>query len=554
MPVVIAREQTSQEPRIDKSPRRVTTRATWLRALVLPAAVTAVQMRGMGSGGYVLLPDVVFGPRPAPVPWNLTTPVAAALHAASSWFGGAAAGRAVVALALLLAGIAPMVLLRRLPWWAQAAGGLLGMLNPWVYDRVVEGQWAVACAAALLFVWLALWEALRERPSPWRAGWLGLCSAAVVSLSPNFAGILLVLALGAVVAARAWRSPPLRRATGLAAAVGVILLVPGVAGFFAGSGAGTYQQLQAGGGADFTAYRAVSAGPGGVVPSLLGLYGEWAEGTGRFVLASDGVPWWPAATAVLVGLALLGAWWTRERRWLLAVGLAGVLASASTATDWGASAAASVAGHVPLLAAYREPQKWLALWLVALVVLDAEALAAAPRRLRGAVLLAGPALAAVMAAAVLLPAGVTQLRELPGETAPAAYPGDWTAAADALARAGADGQPVAILPWHLYEALPFTGRLAANPAPVLFPGALVTSQDPELSGAPPLPSPGDVGALSLAAADPHPCALAAAVRATGARWVVVEDVAGGAQNRARLVSCGFHVIVGAPGQTSVLAP
>ncbi|HZS13196.1 MAG TPA: hypothetical protein VFC09_01230 [Candidatus Dormibacteraeota bacterium] len=524
-----------------------TSRGAWLRVLLVPAALTAVQLRGMGGGGYVLLPDAVFGPRPAPVPWNLTTPVAAVVHLASSWFGGAATGRAVVALALVLAGVGPMVLLRALPWWAQCAGGLLGMLNPWTYDRVVEGQWAVVCAAALLFLWLAAWEALRARPGLRPALAAGLCAVVAVSFSPNFLGILAVLAIGAVIAARAWRSPPLLRWTAVGAGVAALLLIPGIAGFAAGSGAGTYQQLQGAGVADFTAYRSVPDPRFGLVPSLLGLYGEWAEGTGRFAVASDGTGWWPLAAAVLVGLALLGAWRSPQRRWLLAVGLLGVLLSASTATSWGLSAAGALAEHVPLLAAYREPQKWLALWLVALVVLDAEALAAARGR-------EAPALGIAMLAAILLPAGVTQLRELPQETAPAAYPADWEAAAAALDQAGADGQAVLVLPWHLYEPLPFTGRLAANPAPVVFPGELVASQDPELPGAAPMPSPQGVGGLSLTVTDPAPCALATAVRATGVRFVVVENVAGGAGDRARLAGCGFHVLAGGAGETTVLSP
>lgn len=42
----------------------------------------------------------------------------------------------------------------------------------------------------------------------------------------------------------------------------------------------------------------------------------------------------------------------------------------------------------------------------------------------------------------------------------------------------ASNSPVVVLPWSLSEALPFTGNLlTANPAPVFFPGQLISPND-----------------------------------------------------------------------------
>ena len=47
---------------------------------------------------------------------------------------------------------------------AQGPAGWLGALNPFVYDRVMEGQFGVAAGIGAVFLWLAAWAALQESP------------------------------------------------------------------------------------------------------------------------------------------------------------------------------------------------------------------------------------------------------------------------------------------------------------------------------------------------------------------------------------------------------
>jgi hypothetical protein len=154
-----------------------------------------------------------------------------------------------------------------------------------------------------------------------------------------------------------------------------------------------------------------------------------------------------------------------------------------------------------------------------------------------------------MVGATLAPAGWFQLRQLPAQLEPVRYPADWYAAADWLAEHVPPTAPVVVLPWHLYKAFPFTGHVVADPAPRFFPGTLLVSQDPDLPGAPPPTDP-------IGAAARHPeddCRLAAAVRAVGARWVVVEEANGAAEDVDALTRCGFVLVEGDGTRTSVLA-
>src|SRR5947208_2255572 len=86
---------------------------------------------------------------------------------------------------------------------AQPAG-FLGALNPFVYDRLVEGQWYVVIAAAGLFLWLAAWEALQARPGFRRAALLAVCGAAIVSFDPHSIGPLALLTFVAASWTRIW--------------------------------------------------------------------------------------------------------------------------------------------------------------------------------------------------------------------------------------------------------------------------------------------------------------------------------------------------------------
>ncbi len=539
--------------RLGRAIRRVRGDATarhldWAAAVLPPAILTAISLRLLRQYGYVDQVDAVFGPQPQRLSWALDAPIVLLERGLQLTLGGMAAGKIYAAAAVFLVGFGAMVATRRLPWAARCCAALLATLNPWVYDRVSEGQYGVAAAAGALLLWLAAYDALQSSPRLKEAAGLALATVLVVSLSANFTGILAVLAGAAMIASRPWRDPVRRRWTFIAVGLSAASVLYGVIPFFVQHGPGTYAAVQSFSRADWTAFRPTPDTLYGPVASLAGLYGEWAERTGRIPVATSGNPWWIITSVTLVGLAVAGALGCRRRRWLLVAGVIGVGLSAFTSTSWGLEAAVWLSNHVPLVAAYRDTEKWTALWLVALVVLGAEAVAASPHWLRRP--WTGPAAAAVMALATLLPAGVNTLRELPRLTAPVAYPADWYAAAEYLRTNVRASEPVAVLPWHLYEPLPFTGRLTANPAPVFFPGTLIVPNDPELPGqtAPP-PSPGDIGTL---AQSPSLCALADGLRGVGVRWVVLEQTVGSDDALRRLRSCGFRVVEGGTGLTSVL--
>jgi hypothetical protein len=285
--------------------------------------------------------------------------------------------------------------------------------------------------------------------------------------------------------------------------------------------------------------------------NLVGLFGYWGERIGRFPLAHGGHEWWPLATAVIVAAALTGAWLDRGRRWLLLCGLIGLGISASTALPGGIDGAAWLAKRVPLVGAYREPQKWNALWLLALTTLAASAVEALPRvrRLPAA---AAPVLAYLVVLAALVPVGVSQARALPTIVKPVRYPGYWYETKAFLERNVPNDEPVAVLPWHLYQSLYASqGRLVANPARVFFPGRLVAPNNLEIPGrATEVTSRYD--RIGLVPERRGVCAIGREIRRVGVRWILVLDSGESRATVNGLKACGWALSEGRPGQTAVL--
>jgi hypothetical protein len=524
----------------------------WGRSVVIPLVLSLVCLRSLVHGGYLLQLDVVFGPRHPPLTIGFGTPVALLQAAGVELVGGALTGRLYALATLAFAGFAPMVLLRREPWFAQTAGGVLGMLNPFVYDRLVDGQWDVVNAAAALFLWVAAWEGLQTRPGPGRAVLLGLCISFVGAFDAHALGPLLVLTGVAVLWQRLWRRRRAMVWTGAAFAIAAVVSSYAAAAFFVDNRAG-YTAVQQFTRADFAFFSSVASGGYGLIPNLIGLYGYWGERIGRFPVASQDAPWWPATTSLLVGAALAGAWLCRARAWLLVCGVLGLAASASTALPGGVDAATWLADRIPLVAAYREPQKWSALWLVALVTLSAGAVGALAKQPRPGSW-AGPALAYGLIMCTLFPAGLAQIRDTPAIVKPLRYPPYWFRTAEFLDHAVPADERIVVLPWHLYQPLVASqGRAIANPAPVFFPGRLVVPHNLEIPGRfSEVTSRYDRIGSVIERRGYRSCATARAIRRAGLRWALVLDGTEAREIVRSFRHCGFALVQGRPGRTAVL--
>ncbi len=512
--------------------------AAWSRAIAIPGLVVILCLHSLSLPGYILQVDAVFGPHAPAVTWGFSAPI----ELVTRLLGGFLAGRLWVAGALFLCGFGPMVLLRDRQWAAQVFAGLLASLNPWVFGRLVEGQWGVAAALGVLFLWLGAWEALERKP-----GWLPalLCAGfawLAVTFDQHSHAVAHRLALASIVWHRSWRDRAglVWAATSFGALA--ILLTYGWLPFFLDRGIATYSAVESFSRPDLLLFRSSSSPTYGLWANLIGLFGFWPERLGRIPLLNQGASWWPVTSAILAAGAVVGAWLRRDRAWLLPIGILGLLLAGSTATPPGLTAMLWLMHRLPLLGAFREPEKWSALWLVTLVVLGAETIAfLSEKAMKGRPAISG--LAGVAAAgatlAVLLPNGLGAIRELPASIAPIQYPTSWTRVAAYMQENLTAGTKVVVLPWELYEPLAFTKhQLTGNPAPAVFPGHLVSPKDAEIPGDLIQPGPAGIGDASLRPR-PASCALRISIGRIQARWVLVEPAPQGAADARELLACGF---------------
>jgi hypothetical protein len=464
----------------------------------------------------------------------LYTPVAALQSVSVHVFGGAATGRVYALIALALPGIGAAVLLRRLPWYAAVTGIVLAELNPFVYERMVEGQWAVVAAAGFLLLWVSAFEHALSKPQLRACIGLGVVGAAAVSVDNHAVGPLVALTIGAWWAHR--QRAGAHRVVLIASATSFVLLAHGIVAFAVSRGRFSYTTVSQFGPAAFSTFRANASSSITLFPRLFGLYGYWGERIDRFPAADAGVSWWFVAVVVLCGLAVIGAQRDRGRAWLLAVGVVGIAVSATTALPGGARLAGRVADVVPLLAVFREPEKWSALWLVALVALVPAALT---RPLAvGARSLHAPVVALVAVAAILLPAGLSEIRNTSKIVTPVRYPASWTAAADYMRRHVPRGEQVVVLPWHQFEVFDFIGRPTIDPSGVFFPGRLFSSTDAELPGEHASSELQRFASLARGKSSTR-CAFAAELHKRSIRWALVLNLPDARRVTTTLTACGW---------------
>lgn len=430
--------------------RRVTHAWPWAVGAGAAVAVLGPALRP----GSLLSLDLVLVPR-VPVPsgvWGLgpelprRVPYGVALAWASNVVGGAAAGKALLGLAIAGAVVGATRLVRDAPPLVRLGAGLVYGLSPFLLTRIGAGHLGVVAAFAIL-PW-ALPVLLRPAD---RVPATLLWSAALGVTGVAGGTVALAVIAAGLVADRG------RRLVAVAGAglVGQLpWVVPGVVVALAG----------------------VRLNPSGRFPTradgvvgLLGLpagHGFWrgSSQVGGDTSAGVAVLGGVLLALAVAGMSRLPAAWGRRATAVAGVGATLALASALP----GARAVYAELTSVPLLAPARESQRWLTLFLVWL----------APAAALGAARLGSRAVAAVPAACAVALA-VPGLWGVGGRLEPVDLPPGW---AEVAANIDARPGPVLALPWHQYLDLRAAdGRRVLHPMPDYLGGDVLSSSDPELA-------------------------------------------------------------------------
>lgn len=433
-------------------------------------AVALLVLAPLLRPGYVLVGDMVFVP---------DRPLSGALLGLGSAVPRAVPSDLLVALAtVVLPGdvVQKLVLVAVLAGAGLGAGllapvGTAGRLaaavaygwNPFVYERLLLGQWAllVGYAAAPWAVRAAL--AFRDgEPGAWVRVVLSLAVAACGGGAASLLVVPAVLAVACWPGGRGWRGAGV--VVGAAVLVNVPWWLPSV--------------LRPGGvptdGSAVEVFRARADTPMGLVPSLLSGGGIWDAGS-----VPPGRDSWALAVPILgllavaaIGVVLLA----RIRRDLVA-GLAvvaafGLLVAVAPSLPLLDSAVTGLVDAVPGGGLLRDGQRMMATW----VLLAALGLGAAADRLpdlvtgtRPRMVLAGAIVAAPVAVLPALAWGAA------GDLDAVRYPRDWARTAQAVEQ---DDGAVLVLPWQAYRRFGWNdGRTVSDPATRWFDRPVLASDD-----------------------------------------------------------------------------
>jgi hypothetical protein len=439
----------------------------WLWFSVVAIAITAPLL----GKGYLLLLDWPSGPELPRVPL-LPLPSSGDLGSGTPFLAVLALLRSIhpylpdkvlLVAPVVLGGVGMFRLVRSrfgVGSAAAAYGATLYVFNPFVADRYLAGHLFFLLAFALLPWALGPVLDLLDEPSRGTSIYVGLWLLGLAALDVHVAGFYVLLAVVAGVASRSRRGA-IEAAIGLGvgAALCAYWVLPSL--FVApGGGIGT---------ADLAAYATRPPGMG-VLPTLAGLYGFWRD---EFAGPAERIPTLYLLLVPILALSLTGAIRVlaseRRRRAgvvLIAGAVLGLLLAGGTSFPPTAGAFRWLFDNVTFFPIYREPQKFLALLVLAYATFGAVGLEAVVTR-DGRTARARSWGASALAICVAIAYAYTLLWGFWGQVHLSRYPSDW-ARAEQIMEAEGPGR-VLVLPWHLYAVLSFSdGRIVANPARSFF--------------------------------------------------------------------------------------
>lgn len=466
-------------------------RRVWLLYSALAFAMLVPLLRP----GYILTLDMVFTPR-------LRMPTSSSndyvfrvfLHVLNGALASDVIEKLLLFIILLLSGVG----LHRLVQYLQRTdlsvhqsigayvGGILYTVNPFTYDRFMAGQYQVLLGYALLPWFTQLLLRFLSEPG-WGSMLLLVACAVMVSIvSIHSIGLMMVLgvvALGVVVWQRRsdieWRAK-LWKFSLLALIMWLLASSYWLVPLLLGKGS-VATQISGITTADQSAFATVGGNVIGKIGNIVRLQGFWVEAYDMYVLPGAHVPAWGLVTLIIWALVIAGGvslWRSRNRAVVMVFTLSifvALLLAIGILSGW-------LATHIPLLAGYREPEKFVALIALAYAVFTAYGVTAAIAYCRAQ----GGRLFGVGAIVLLLVVPFvwtpTMLRGFSGQLRPVQYPADWFAA-NALLKQDYGNYQTLFLPWHLYMRFNFTDRIIANPATAFFDKSVIVSDNPEFRGA-----------------------------------------------------------------------
>ncbi|HSW80636.1 MAG TPA: hypothetical protein VLG47_07705 [Candidatus Saccharimonadales bacterium] len=364
--------------------------------------------------------------------------------------------------------------------------GAIYMINPFTYERLMAGQYNVIFGYALLPWFTKALLVFLQKPALRQAVYVAVWAVAVSIVSIHavgFMGILVIFAGGLKV----WQLRkdtkkliPFLKLCGISAVIFWVASSYWLAPLALGKGT-TADSISNFTTSDQAAFTTTGSGWVGQLGNVLHLQGFWVEDQDTFTKPQAGMEvLWGMLTVLIWILIISGIVkfiWEGNKDYAIIFGGSAFVATIlaiGTMNGW-------LADNIPNFAGYREPQKFVALVALCLIVFAARGAAAV---LQYCLEQGGKFFfyfATIILFAIPLIWTHNMLWGFGGQLFATNYPAGWYAVNDKLDADNSNYKTI-FLPWHLYMGYIFAGHIIANPAPQFFDKPVIISDNPEFAG------------------------------------------------------------------------
>lgn len=443
-------------------------------------------------GGYIMSFDMTWGPNyPAPDWTNNYHLLFSTIMLSQRTIPGWIIQLAVIIYILTITAIGVDKLLTHLTpslhritrYFVQA----LYIFNPFVYTRLVSGQWLVLLGYALLPWAMRAFYIFIKSPT-FKTAWpVAAWTTAIGLTSIHTIGIAFVAFIGLTIYAGHDKWKQKLKWIAAIAAVWCVLNSIWLAPLIAGQ-SNVSDDIKSFSRSEMEAFATNGTILDSPPLSAALLTGFWADDTNRYILPSHLPVWWIGALIIMT-LVIIGIIQVIRRRdklgytfiglgfvsWLLGVGIA-----------WAVSAPLTelLIHIIPYYNGYREPHKWLMLLALVysyLAAIGAQWAYARITQYKSIWLTYGFVTMLFISPFLFAP---TLAWGAAGQLKSVQYPQQWQQAKTHLNSHTDDNANVLVFPWHMYLPISFVGRVVGNPTGYYFDQRMITGNNFGLKGVP----------------------------------------------------------------------
>ncbi len=437
--------------------------------------------------GYILTMDIAFTPKlPVPVWTSSTFFFGSLLWLLNLFIPSFVLQKIMLFLVFFLAGWGMYRLIAIKYGRIGFFGGIFYAINPFVYERVMAGQWQFLLGYSLLPFVISSIIDFFNRLEKKNTLFLALWTLILLNLVVHFSLILvaMILIYGAIHAYfHQEKIPVLMKRLVLFGVIAFLFninwLLPAILGL-----SGVSQTVGAFDSSDLTAFQSVPDKSLGLIFNLLSGFGFWPEAYDYFVLSKNVIFFWPLLSILVIILSFLGVvkiFQEKEKKdfpliltliilFILSLDLAGGVALKSSANIF-----YFLYDRFVPLRGLREPQKLVGIIMFCYAFFGSIGISSLLEKIKREVR------HGVMLLLIILPIIYTPtvFGGFWGQLKPIFYPDSWQEV-NRILREDKDDFLTLFFPWHQYTRFKFVNdRVVANPAVFFFDKPILSSQNYE---------------------------------------------------------------------------